>query len=167
MMEKRSTAFAVRDAGTVTPGYGFDVTGLTYPDRLIVAVRKTFESAPELRLIDFRGAIIDRVTPGFASLGRLIWSRWVPSRQKLLVAYERALSSFELDIVTMDVTPSGFGSHVDTVFSQLQTADGVFDISPDGERLVHSPGAVETLVSAIDTRPTQEGRLASVKCLRR
>jgi Tol biopolymer transport system component len=162
---KTLDSIPVRDPGTVTPGYGFDVTGLTYPHRLIVIVRKTFESAPELRLIDFNGAIIDRVTPGFASLGRVIWSRWVPSRQKLLVAYERALSSLELDIVTMDVTPSGFGSHVDTVFSRLQTSDGMFDISPDGERLVHSPGSVETIVSAIDTRPTKEGHLTATPVL--
>ena len=71
---KTLDSIPVHDPGTVTPGYGFDVTGLTYPDRLIVTVRKTFESAPELRLIDFRGTTIDRVTPGFASLGRLIWS---------------------------------------------------------------------------------------------
>jgi serine/threonine protein kinase/Tol biopolymer transport system component len=155
----------VRAPGTVTPGYGFDVTHLTYPNRLIVTVRKTFESAPELRLIDFRGAIIDRVTPGFASLGRLVWSRWVPSKQKLIVAYERALSSLELDIVSMDVTPSGFRPHVDTVLSRLQTADGIFDISPDGERLVHSPGSVETTVWAIDPRRTNEGRLAATQVL--
>ena len=41
----------------------------------------------------------------------------------------------------------------------------MFDISPDGERLVHSPGSVETLVSAIDTRPTKEGHLAATQVL--
>jgi hypothetical protein len=155
----------VRDPGTLTPGYGFDVTRLTYPDRLIVTVRKTFESAPELRLIDFRGAIIDRVTPGFASLGRLIWSRWVPSRQKLVVAYERALSSLEFDLVSMDITPSGIEPPVDTVFSGLQTSEGMFEISHDGERLVHSPGSVETTVWAIDTRRAKEGRFAATRVL--
>ena len=65
----------------------------------------------------------------------------------------------------MDVTSSGFGSHVDTVLSRLQTSDGMFDISPDGERLVHSPGSVETLVTAIDTRPTKEGHLAATQVL--
>src|SRR5688572_826946 len=49
------------------PSFVIDVTRLTYPDRLLIAARKTFGSAPEVRLIDFRGAVIDRVTPGFGS----------------------------------------------------------------------------------------------------
>jgi Tol biopolymer transport system component len=155
----------VHAPGTLTPGYGFDVTRLTYPDRLIVTVRETFESAPEFRLVDFRGGIIDRVTPGFASLGRLVWSSWVPSRQKLIVASERQLYSLELDILSMDVTASGIDADVDTVLSGLQTSDGVFRISPDGERLVHSPGSVETTVWAIDTRRTEEGRFAATRVL--
>jgi hypothetical protein len=89
----------------------------------------------------------------------------VPSRHKLVVAYERALSSGELDLISLDVTPSGFAAHIDTVLSGLPTADGMFDISPDGERLVHSPGSVETTLSAIDPRPTKEGRLAAKQVL--
>jgi hypothetical protein len=155
----------VRAPGTLTPGYGFDVTRLTYPDRLIVTVRKTFESAPEFRLIDFRGTTIDRVTPGFASLGRLIWSRWVPSKQKLVVAYERALSSLEFDIVSMHVSASGIEAHVDTVLSDLRTSEGMFELSSDGERLLHSPGSVETTVWAIDTRRVKGGHFAATQVL--
>ena len=155
----------VRAPGTVTPGYGFDVARLPYPDRLIILVRETFESAPELRLIDFHGRVIDRVTLPFGSLGRLIWARWVPSKEKLVVASERSLSSLEFDIFSMDVRTSGIERQIDTVFSGLHFGDGMFDISPDGERLVHSPGTVETTVRVIDTRRTTGGRFDATQVL--
>ena len=47
------------------PGAAYHIIGLTIPDRLIVAVGKTSENAPELRLTDFRGQVINRITPPF------------------------------------------------------------------------------------------------------
>jgi serine/threonine-protein kinase len=71
------------------PGVDYDVTPLPYPDRLLVSVRQTFESAPELRLIDFRGAVLDRKTPGFGYLGRALHLRWAQPTRRLLIASQR------------------------------------------------------------------------------
>jgi hypothetical protein len=106
---------------------------LTIPDRLIIAVRKTFESAPELQLTDFRGQVVTRVTPTFWSLDHFYFSRWVPSRKKLVVASQRELGGTEFDVLTMSVTASRIEPAIDTVFSGLQFAIGMFDISADGE----------------------------------
>jgi len=142
-----------------------DVTHLTYPDRLLVAVRKGYGSAPELRLIDFRGVVIDRVTPGFGSLGRTFGIRWVASRQKLVVSSQRALSGTVFDILRMNVTASRIEPDIDTVFSGLELGDGMFHLSADGERLVHTLGPVEGALWAIGTRRTKEGRFAATQVL--
>ncbi len=142
------------------------VSSLPYPDRLLIAVRKKWDSAPELRLIDFRGRVIDRVTPGFGSLGRRVVIRWVPSRQKLVVASQRAVAGSEFDLLSMDVTASRVGPDIDTVFSGLQmSGDGNFDISLDGERLLHSAGPIESTLWTIGTRRTTEGRFAATQVL--
>ncbi len=159
--------FTVHDGQTLDsvlvrdPGATYHTIALSIPDRLIVAVRKTFESAPELRLIDFRGQVIDRVTPPFWSLDRFYFSRWVPSRQKLVIASQRELGGTEFDILTMNVTASGIEPDVDTVFSGLQFAIGMFDISPNGEALVYSAGPVETSLSMIDVGHSPLHRLAA------
>jgi serine/threonine protein kinase len=158
----------VRDQGVT---YG--AIGLTIPDRLIVAVRKTFESPPELRLTDFRGHVINRVTPPFWTFDRIYPDRWVPSRQKLVVAsrlsvdpaFQRELAGTEFDILAMNVTASAIGPAVDTVFSGLQLGNGLFDISPDGERLVYSAGPVETSLSTVDVDRTLPRRLAANQVL--
>jgi Tol biopolymer transport system component len=149
------------------PGARFfiDVVGLTYPNRLLIAVRKTSYSPPELRLIDFRGVVIDRVTPAFGALGRGTGIRWVPSRQKLVVAAQRAIGGNEHDLLSMDVTPSRIGRDIDTVFSGLQMTHPVFDISPDGERLVSAAGPLEGTLWMIDTRHMTEGRFAATQAL--
>jgi protein kinase-like protein/WD40 repeat protein len=136
----------VRDHGVT-----YHTIALTIPDRLIVAVRKTFESAPELRLTDFRGRVISRVTPPFWSIDRFYWSRWVPSRRKLVIASQRAVGGTEFDILTMNVTASRIEPDVDTVFSGLQFNIGMFDISPNGDGLIYSAGPVETSLSTIET----------------
>jgi len=142
---------------------------LTIPDRFIVLVQKTLESAPELRLTSFRGEVVDSITPPFWSVERTVYPhRWVPSRQKLVVASQRelggsvavrgamgavgrALAGTEFDILAMKVTASGIEPVIDTVVSGLPLHNGVFDISPDGERLVYSAGPVETSLSTIET----------------
>jgi hypothetical protein len=146
------------------PGAGWvvGVALLPYPGRLLIAVRRTWDSAPELRLIDFRGAVIDRVTPGFGSLGRGAVIHWVPSRQKLVVVSQRAVAGTDFDILSMDVTASRIEPEIDTVFSGLlMSADRNFDISLDGERLVHSAGPVEGSLWTIDTRRSKEKRFAA------
>jgi len=139
----------VRDQGAT-----YHTIALTIPDRLIIAVRKTFESAPELQLTDFRGQVVTRVTPTFWSLDHFYFSRWVPSRKKLVVASQRELGGTEFDVLTMSVTASRIEPAIDTVFSGLQFAIGMFDISADGEGLVYSGGPVETSVSMIETDRT-------------
>jgi len=136
----------VRDQGAT-----YHTIALTIPDRLIIAVRKTFESAPELRLTDFRGQVLTRVTPPFWSRDRFYFSRWVPSRKKLVIASQRELGGTEFDILTMSVTASRIEPDIDTVLSGWQFAIGMFDISADGERLVYSAGPVETSLSTIET----------------
>ena len=165
----------VRDHGAT-----YHTIALTIPDRLMVVVRKTSESAPELRLTDFRGQVIDRVTPPFWSHDRIYPHRWVPSRQKLVVASQHAaierspntmslirreLAGTEFDILTMTVTAAGIDPDIDTVVSGLQIHNGVFDISPDGERLVYAAGPVETSLSTIDVDRPPSGRLAATHVL--
>ncbi|MEO7503341.1 MAG: protein kinase [Gemmatimonadaceae bacterium] len=137
---------------------GFGVIRLTFPDRLLIQMR-------EWRLIDFRGAVIDRVTPQFGALGHGYRAGWVPARQKLVVSSQRSLGSTEWDILSMDVTASRIGPGIDTVVSGLQMDFGVFDISPDGERLVYSAGPVEGTLWTIDPRRTKEGRFAATQAL--
>ncbi len=141
------------------------IVGLTIPDRLIVAVGKTSENAPELRLTDFRGRVINRITPPFGSLGRHFAARWVPSRRKLVIASQRDLDGTEFDILAMNVTASGIEPGVDTVFAGIQLGNGIFDVSPDAERLVHYAGSVETALSTIDIGPNPPTRLPVTQVL--
>ena len=150
----------VRDHGAT-----YHTIALTIPDRLIVAVRKTYESAPELRLIDFRGQVRDRITPPFWLLDRAYWSRWVPSRKKLVVASQRELGGTEFDILTMKVTASRIEPDIDTVFSGLHYGIGMFDISSNGEALVYSAGPVETSLSTIEVDRTPPRPLAPKQLL--
>jgi dipeptidyl aminopeptidase/acylaminoacyl peptidase len=139
--------------------------GLTIPDRLIVAVGKTSENAPELRLTDFRGNVINRITPPFGWLGRRYAPRWVPSRRKLVIAAQRELGGTEFDILAMKVTAAGIEPDIDTVIAGLQMGNGIFDVSPDAERLVHYAGSVETTLSTIDVGPTPPTRLPATQVL--
>jgi Tol biopolymer transport system component len=141
------------------------VVGLTVPDRLIVATGKTSENAPELRLTDFRGRVINRITPPFGALGRHYAPRWVPSRRKLVIASQRELGGSEFDILAMNVTASGIQPDIDTVLTGLQLGNGIFDVSPDGERLIYFAGSVETSLSTIDVGPTQPMRLPATQVL--
>ena len=139
--------------------------GMTIPDRLIVAVGKTSENAPELRLTDFRGHVINRLTPPFGSLGRHYAPRWAPSRRKLVVASQRELGGTEYDVVAMNVTASGIDPEVDTVFTGLQMGNGIFDLSPDAEQLVYFAGSVETTLSMIDVGPNPTTQLPTTQVL--
>ena len=162
---------------TVHDGHAFDsipvrdssppyyIVALTIPDRLIVATGKTSESIPELRLTDFRGQIINRITPPLGSLGRHYAPRWVPAKGKLVIASQRELGGTEFDILAMNVTASGIEPNVDTVLAGVQLGNGIFDVSPDGERLIYFAGSVETSLSTIDVGPTQPARLPATHVL--
>jgi dipeptidyl aminopeptidase/acylaminoacyl peptidase len=136
------------------------VVALTIPDRLVVAMGKTAATAPELRLTDFSGQIIDRITPPFGSLGRAFRARWAPSSQRLVVAAQRELGGAMYDIVTMRVTASGIEPAIDTVLAGLELGDGSFDLSPNGEQLIYYGGPVETSLSTIDVDRAPTGSLA-------
>ena len=136
------------------------ILGLTIPDRLIVVMAQVADQVPELRLTDFRGQIINRVTPSFGSLGRAYRARWMPAWKKLLVASQRELGGTEYDILTMKVTPSAIGPEIDTLYAGLQLGDGFYDVSRDGERLVHVAGPVETWFSTIHVDRSASPRLA-------
>ena len=147
------------------PGADYDVTPLTYPDRLLVTVRQTFESPPELRLIDFRGDVIDRFTPTIGQLGRTTRFRWTSPTRQLLVASQRAIAGTEFDVLSMDVTPTGIERAADTVFSGIQMGDGTFEVSPDAERLVYSAGPVESSLWTIDLGRRSSRRFAASQVL--
>ena len=136
---------------------------LTIPDRLIL-VRSTPESPQELRLIDFRGRVIDRLAPSWP-LNRRHPLRWVPSRQKLVIASEHEPFGSENDILAVNVSPSGIGREIDTLVPGLQMGGGELDISADGERLVYSGGPLETSLSTIDVDWTSPKRLATTQGL--
>jgi Tol biopolymer transport system component len=150
----------VRD--TVAPYY---IIALTIPDRLIVTVGKTSENAPEMRLTDFRGRVINRITPPFGRLGRSYGPRWVASERKLVIVSQRELAGTEWDILAMNVTASGIEPDIDTIFAGLQLGNGMFDISPDAEQLVYSAGSVETSLSTIDVGSTSATRLPVTQVL--
>jgi dipeptidyl aminopeptidase/acylaminoacyl peptidase len=65
----------------------------------------------------------------------------------------------------MNVTASRIEPDIDTVFAGLQMGNGIFDISPDAERLVHYAGSVETTLSTIDVGPTPPTRLPATQVL--
>jgi serine/threonine-protein kinase len=141
------------------------IVGLTIPDRLIVASGKSAENAAELRLTDFRGQVIDRMAPPFGSLGRSYAARWEPASGKLVIASQRELSGTEFDILSMKVTASRIGPEIDTVFSGVQLGNGIFDVSPDGKRLLYYAGPVETSLSTIELEPTHAMRLPATQVL--
>jgi serine/threonine-protein kinase len=147
------------------PGGSFDEVALTSPTRLLLAVRKTPSSPAELRLIDLRGEVIDRVTPAFGSLGGVYGIRWVPSRKKLVFASQRLLGGKQFDVLSMDVTASRIGPDIDTVFSGVQMTHPVFDISPDGQRLIYAAGPVEGTLWTIDTHHPKAGRFTATQAL--
>jgi serine/threonine protein kinase/Tol biopolymer transport system component len=143
------------------PGAGWDagVAVLPYPGKLLVSIRKTWDSAPQLRLIDLNGNVIDTVTPGFGALGRRFVMRWMPSAQRLVVSSQRAGAGTEFDILSMRVTASRIERDIDTVFSGLEmSSDGNFELSPDGERLVHSAGPGEGTLWTIENPRSTQGR---------
>ena len=125
-------------------------SGLTIPDRIVVSTRTQAETDAELRLADFRGRIIDRFTPPFASHGRSFTIRWVPPLRRLVIGAQRELGGSEFDVLAMRVTASTIDPAIDTVLSGVELGNGIFDVSPDGERLVYFGGPVEAALSTID-----------------
>lgn len=137
----------------------------TYPDRLFVVAWKTRQSAPEFRLTDFRGEVLDRMTPVFGSLGRRIAWRWVPSTKKVVIASQRVLAGAEYDVLSLDLTRSRIGRTVDTVISGIEFRHGLFEVSRDGERLVYYAGPVESSLSTIEVDRTRTKLLAATPVL--
>jgi serine/threonine protein kinase len=143
-------------------GFQYGAIPLTIPDRLIVALQRTSDSA-ELHLTDFRGRVISRSPKAFWPVNGVRF-HWVAKRQKLVVAIPLEPFGTEFEIVSMNVTPSGIATDVDTLVSHMQLGNGVgagaFDVSADGERLVYSSGPVETSLTTIDVDRTASTRLA-------
>jgi len=148
------------------------IAALTIPDRILVSTRQRGKIDAELRLADFRGGVIDRFTPSFASHSRSFTTRWVPSQRRLVIAAQRELGGSEFDVLAMRVTASAIERAVDTVLSGVELGNGIFDVSPDGERLVYFGGPVEAALSTIDIEPgaqaglTATQRVASTALLR-
>ncbi|MFL6281135.1 MAG: protein kinase domain-containing protein [Vicinamibacterales bacterium] len=130
------------------------------PNRLLIIAGKTSRSAPELRLTDFGGNVIHRMSPGFGSLGRQLRWDWVPSRQQLILASQRDLGGTEYDVVSLHITRSAIAPRIDTLLSAIGLRDGIFMASKDGERFVYYTGPVETEMSMIDVDRTPTKRLA-------
>jgi Tol biopolymer transport system component len=141
------------------------IAGLTIPDRILVSTRQQGKIDAELRLADFRGRVIDRFTPRFASHGRSFATRWVPSQRRVVIAAQRELGGSEFDVLAMKVTASAIERGVDTVLSGVELGNGIFDVSPDGERLVYFGGPVEAALSTIDIEPGAQAGLTATQHL--
>lgn len=133
------------------------LNALTIPDRLMLAVWRTSGTAPDLRLTNFRGQVVDRLMASSWSPDVTNGSRWVPRAQKLVLASKRELAAISFDILSIGVKASSIEPGIDTFFSGLPLHNGLFDVSRDGEQLIYSAGPVETSLSSIEidrTRPT-------------
>ena len=153
-------SFPVRDSETDD----YYAVALTIPNRVIVAFGNA-RTAPELRLTDLSGRIIDSITPPFGSPGHAYRARWAASRQRLIVAVQRELGGETFDVLSMKVTASGIEPGIDTVLAGVELGNGIFDVSPDGERLVYSGGPVETSLSMIDVDGSPSKWLAATQAL--
>ena len=141
------------------------VSGLTIPDRILVSTRMPGASDAELRLTDFSGRVLDRFTAPFASHGRGFTLRWVPSRRRLVIGAQRELGGSEFDVLTMNVTAAAIEPAIDTVLSGVELGNGIFDVSPDGERLVYFGGPVDAALSTIDIEPGAKAGLTATQRL--
>ncbi len=146
-------------------GVGYHLNALTIPDRLMLAVWETSGSAPELRLTNFRGQVINRFLASSWSPDVTHGSRWVPRTQKLVLASKREFAATSFDILSVSVKASRIEPGIDTVFSGLPLHNGLFDVSPDGERLIYSAGPVETSLSSIELDRRRPTRLAATQVL--
>ena len=161
----------IRDGRTVDSIVARDADGshymaaLTIPDRVLVSMRKPGASDAELRLADFGGRTIDRFTPPFASHGRSFTIRWVAAQRRVVIAAQRDLNGSEFDVLAMKVTASAIERAVDTVLAGVELGNGVFDVSPDGERLVYFGGPVEAALSTIDIEPGAQPGLTATQRL--
>jgi tRNA A-37 threonylcarbamoyl transferase component Bud32/Tol biopolymer transport system component len=138
------------------PGLRFNVIPTTYKDRLLVLVRRPNQKARELRLIDYKGAIIDRSIAGFDVGDRAIAARWMAERSELLVAVQHEPEGDEYDFLRIRASASRIEPMVDTVAERIGMG-GWYDVSPDGARLVYTVGPVETSIWASDrnhSKPT-------------
>ena len=126
-------------------------------NRLLVMTRKTAEGAPEYRLTDYSGRIIDRMSPGFGALGRRQRSEWAPSRQRMVIASQRARDGTEYDILSLEITPSAIAQRMDTILSGIELREGLFNVSNDGDLLVSYTGPVESELAmiAVDRTPAK------------
>ena len=141
------------------------VAGLTIPDRILVMTRKQGDIEAELRLADFGGRVVDRFRPPFASQGRAFTPRWVPAQRRLVVGAQREPGGNEFDLLALNVTASAIEPAIDTVLSGLELGNGIFDVSPDGERLVYFGGPVDAALSTIDIAPGAPAGLTATQRL--
>ena len=139
--------------GDTSPQY---VAGLTIPDRLLLLRGQTPDVEAELHLADFEGRIVDRLRPATGYR-----PRWVPARERLVIAAQRDAAGTSFDVLTMRVSASAIGPKIDTVMSGLELGNGIFDVSQDGERLVYYGGPVETSVATLDIDRTSPWRPAT------
>ena len=138
----------------------YSPVALTIPGRLVVVSGETPDKDSQIRLTDFRGRVISRVTPTFTSQGRFYFARW---GHRLVLASQREPGGTEFDILTMKVTASGIDPAVDTVLSGLELGNGIVDVAPNGKWLVYYGGPVESSLSTIDIDGTPAGRLAATQ----
>lgn len=130
------------------PGGRLNVIPTGYTDRLLVLVQNRNEASQQLRLINYKGEVIDRSTAGFDAGGRRVFARGMPDRGELLVAVQHEAKGDEYDFLRIRFNPTKIDPAVDTVLHQVTVGDGVFSISRDGARLAYTAGPVETSIWA-------------------
>ncbi|MDP9336856.1 MAG: hypothetical protein M3Q30_26585, partial [Actinomycetota bacterium] len=139
------------------PGLRFNVIPTSYKDRLLVLVRTASQKAYEVRLINYKGDVIDRSTAGLDVGDRGLSGRWMTEKGGLVVAVQHEPDGDEYDFLRIRANASRIEPGVDTVLQRIGMGDGWYQISPDGTRLVYTVGPVETSIWASDrnhSKPT-------------
>jgi serine/threonine protein kinase len=143
------------------PGLRFNVIGTSYRDRLLVLIRGPTQGPRELRLINYKGDILDRSTAGFDVGNRNISARWMAKRGELLVAVQHEPEGGEYDFLRIRANASRIQPAVDTVLQRIDIGGEWYEVSPDGARLVYAVGPVETSIWASERAPASSKLLKS------
>ncbi len=145
------------------PGLRFAALPTGYPNRLFVLVRGRGNEPPELRLIDYKGAILHRSTAGLGTGNRDVFVRSMADKHEVVAAIQREAQGNEYDFVRIRTSDSRIEPAIDTVLQRVVMGNMVFEVSPDGTRLVYTAGPVETSIWASERDPSSSAPMSSRK----
>lgn len=143
------------------PGLRFSVFPTGYTDRLLVLVRLRDKLPRELRLIDYKGAVVDRSTAGLDVGDRDLFARWMTGRHELLLAIQREAQGNEYDFLRIRASDSRIEQKADTILQRVVMGNVVYEVAPDGTRLIYTAGPVETSIWASERDPASSAPMSS------